>query len=294
MMDLKLNALEEHNSEYSSEELLLDSMDIELQFNDEQSIFRSIEHLEFIRDYVSNHGIDGSIEAMIDDQISYTSSEDLVEKIDIAIEGLLSKVTGNSIDNTLQQIKQFADYLLRGHGTIAKTTGDQKIKFVDTSEANPIAPFIAGIAEVLKNMGNSFKTRNTPNPDEMNRVINTLQQYISTGNDILRKMKMVEMTHDEYASAYKDMYEAAREVRSKLHMLEMAKLLCPKSSTADIINKLVKNSTANDKEGKKTLKSMTNPAVNARLNSLIRAGLRIIRIILMKGYTLVKAIAKGE
>jgi hypothetical protein len=90
------------------------------------------------------------------------------------------------------------------------------------------------------------------------------------------------------------MQEAAREVRSKFHMLEMAKLLCPKSSTADIINKLVKNSSANDNEGKKTLKTMTNPAVNARLNSLIRAGLRIIRIILMKGYTLVKAIAKGE
>ena len=110
MINLKLNTLEANQSECSFEELMLDSMEVEFQFNEEQAIFNSIDHLEFIRDYVSVHGIDGAIEAMVDDQIQYTSSEDLLNQIDVAIEGLLSKITGDTIDNTLKQIKNHEFY----------------------------------------------------------------------------------------------------------------------------------------------------------------------------------------
>jgi hypothetical protein len=292
-INLGLESLHTEEPTMSFEELMVDVMDAEQQFSEEQIVFDSIDKLTFVRDYVSEHGVNDTIDAMIGDQISYSSAEELVEKIDVAIEGLLSKVTGETLDNTLKQIKEFADFFTRYHGERVIGRSDKKVKFVDLSEANPIAPFIAGIGTTFESYvkGKLGKDR-APTPEEANDFIDKLRGFMSTGNMILRNMKLVEMSGDEYAKAYEQMAKAAQEVKSKFKMLEMAKLLCPKASTADIVNKLAKNATIADKDGKAVMKTLNNPQVNAKYNSLIRGLLRIIRIVLAKGYTLVKQIDK--
>jgi hypothetical protein len=272
---------------------MVDVLESEQQFSEEQAIFDSIDRLTFIRDYVSEHGVSDTISAMVGDQISYSSAEELVDKLDVAIEGLLSKVTGDTIDNTLKQIKEFADFFTKYHGERVIGRSDKKVKFVDLSEANPIAPFIAGVGTAFNSYAKSkLGEDRVPKPEEMNDFLDKFRGYMSTGNMILRNMKLVEMSGAEYAKAYGEMAKAAKEVKSKFKMLEMAKLLCPKASTADIINKLAKNSVDKNsgKDDKAFMKTMNNPQVNAKFNSLARGLLRVIRIILAKGYTLVKQI----
>jgi hypothetical protein len=291
-IDLGLESLHENEeSTMSFEELMFDVLETEQKFSEEQAIFDSIDRLTFIRDYVSEHGVSDTISAMIGDQISYSSAEELVEKIDASIEALISKTTGDTLDNTLKQIKKFADFFTNYRGDRVIGRSDMKVKFVDLSEANPIVPFIAGIGTAFESYvkGKLGKDR-VPTPEEMNDFIDKLRGYVTTGNTILRNMKLIEMSSDEYIEANKKMYEIAKTVQSKFHTLEMAKLLCPKTSTGDIINKLVKNANKEDKEGKAVMKTMNNPQVNAKFNSLVRGLLRVIRIVLSKGYTLVKQI----
>lgn len=291
-MNLGLESLQTEESTMSFEELMVDVMDTEQKFSEEQAIFDSIDRLEFIKDYVSEHGVSDTISAMIGDQISYSSAEELVEKIDVAIEGLLSKITGDTLDNTLKQIKEFADFFTKPHNGRVIASSSMKVKFVDLNDTTPMAAFCKGVGETIPELIRSLTGKGKTSEENLDKYFDALKGYMTTGNTILRNMKPVTMGYEEYKKAYEEMSKAAREVKSKFKMLEMAKIIAPKASTADIVNKLVKHGASEDKEGKQTLKVLNKPAINAKANSLIRGLLRIIRIVLAKGYAMVKQIDK--
>ena len=85
-IDLGLEGLQNDESAVSFEELMVDVLESEQQFSDEQVIFDTLDKLTFIRDYVSEYGFNDTIKCMIGDQITYASTEELIEKLDIAIE----------------------------------------------------------------------------------------------------------------------------------------------------------------------------------------------------------------
>ena len=286
-MNLGLESLHTEEPTTSFEELMVGFVDAEQQFSEEHAIFETIDKLSFFRDYVAENGISDTITAMIGDQISYSSAEELVEKLDVAIEGLISKITGDTIDNTLKQVKEFAEFFLKPYNGQVIASSGMKVKFVDLSEGNPIAPFIAGIGECL----DSYFKNKKPTPETVNDLLNKLKGYMTTGTLILRNMKLIDMGYEEYKKAYDEMRKAAKEVKAQYSKLELIKMFAPKKSTADILNKFAKNSVDNGtKDDKQAYRTMNTPAINAKFNSLARDALRIIRVVLAKGYTLVKQI----
>ena len=64
----------------------------------------------------------------------------------------------------------------------------------------------------------------------------------------MRRMEIKEMSASEYKKQMNAMVKAAKEYKQTIAQLDFAKLVSPRSSTADILNKVMKNSSKKDKE----------------------------------------------
>lgn len=288
MINIGLENFNPEINEVSMESMLLDFIESEQEFQHDQEIMKSIETLEFIKDHVTEYGITDTIKEMIGDQIQYDSVEDLISKIDSSIEGLISKITGNTIDNTKRVCDELVNKIL--YQARYNISEGKTYKFVDLGNNTPMVGFCKAASDVLGAFGQSYGKRPS-STEEAERVISQMstmyKSLLSQGADLLRRMEIKEMSASEYKKQMNAMVKAAKEYKQTIAQLDFAKLVSPRSSTADILNKVMKNSSKNDKESKSVYAAMEGK-LNNKLNSIVRYTLRVCRIMFTKVLVLIE------